>query len=227
MKRRAARHGSQRSVTRTRHWTRAAITGIVLLGIAGATAGLLAFTPPPAPPPALPAPVPVPFTATGPDTYTGPAETPSLPPDTLSIPGVDLTIGLVDEGRDSSGYLVIPDSSIAARYTGAAAVCAAKGSTLLAGHVNFPNGSLAPMASLVRVTKGMPLYVSDKAGMTCRYKITSLESLAKTSLPADTLATDGSPVLRVITCDLASPFIPVAGHTQFANNTVATAIPWP
>lgn len=206
---------------------RVALTVVVFCGVAGATAGVLAFASPPTPPPAPQAPVLAPFTAAGPDTYTGPAEISSLPPNTLSIPGVGLKVGLVDEGRDDSGYLVVPEASKAARYTGSAAVCAVKGSTLLAGHVNFPDGSLAPMASLVRVTKGMPLYVSDKSGGTCRYKITSLESLSKTSLPAGTPAAEGPPVLRVVTCDLASPFVPIAGLTQFANNTVATAVPWP
>lgn len=206
---------------------RVALTVVLLFGAAGAAACVLAFTPQPAPPPAPQAPVLAPFTAAGPDTYTGPAEIPGLPPDTLSIPGVDLKIVLVDKGRDSTGHLVIPESSKAAHYTGSAAVCSAKGSTLLAGHVNFPDGSLAPMASLVRVTKGMPLYVSDKSGVTCRYKIIGLESLAKTSLPANIFATEGPPLLRVITCDLASPFMPIAGHAQFADNTVATAIPWP
>ncbi|MCZ9880448.1 class F sortase [Arthrobacter sp. B2a2-09] len=208
-------------------WNRVALTVVVLFGAAGATAGVLAFLAPPAPPPAQQAAVLAPFTAAGPDTYTGPAEIPSLPPAMLSIPGVDLNVGLVDEDRDGSGYLAIPEPSKAARYTGSAAVCAAKGSTLLAGHVNFPDGSPAPMASLVRVTKGMPLYVSDKAGVTCRYKVTGLESLAKTSLPADTFAIEGPPLLRVITCDPSSPFVPVIGRAQFANNTVATAIPWP
>lgn len=206
---------------------RIAATIVIIFGLAGAGAGVLAFTLRPAPPTAPLAPVLAPFAAAGPDTYTGPTEIPSLPHDTLSIPGVDLKVSLVDEGRDDSGYLVIPESSKAARYTGSAAVCAAKGSTLLAGHVNFPDGSLAPMASLVQVTKGMPLYVSDKSGVTCRYKIRSLESLAKTSLPPDSFATEGPPLLRVVTCDLGSPFVPIAGHAQFANNTVATAVPWP
>ncbi|GAA3313925.1 class F sortase [Arthrobacter ramosus] len=206
---------------------RVAVTVVIICGLAGATAGVLAFTAQPAPPPAPQAPVLAPFTAAGPDTYTGPAEIPRLPPDTLSIPGVDLKVGLVDEGHDDAGYLVIPEAPKAATYTGSAAVCSAKGSTLLAGHVNFPNGSPAPIASLVRVTKGMPLYVSDWAGVTCRYKIIGLESLAKTSLPADTFAIEGPPLLRVVTCDLASPFVPIAGQAQFANNTVATAIPWP
>jgi hypothetical protein len=83
------------------------------------------------------------------------------------------------------------------------------------------------MASLAHVTKGMPLYLSDKAGVTCRYKIVGLESLAKTSLPADAFATEGPHLLRVVTCDLASPFVPMDGQAQFANNTVVTAVPWP
>lgn len=208
-------------------WNNVALTTVVTCSVAGATAGILAFTAPSAPPPTPRAPVLAPPTSAGPDTYTSPAAIPSLRPDTLSIPGVDLKVGLVDQGRDGSGYLVVPDASEAARYTGSAAVCAAKGSTLLAGHVNFPDGSLAPMASLVRVTPGMPVYVSDNAGVSCRYKIIGLESLAKTSLPADTFATDGPHLLRIVTCDLASPFVPIAGQAQFANNTVATAIPWP
>lgn len=208
-------------------WNRVALPGAIIFGVAGATAGVLAFTAPPAPLPAQPAAVLAPFTSSEPDTYTGPAEIPRLPLNTLSIPGVDLSVGLVDEDRDGSGYLVIPEPSKAARYTGSAAVCSAKGSTLLAGHVNFPDGSLAPMAALGRVTKGMPLYVSDKSGVTCRYKIIGLESLAKTSLFADTFATEGAPRLRVVTCDLASPFVPIAGQAQFASNTVVTAIPWP
>ncbi|MDQ0028235.1 class F sortase [Arthrobacter bambusae] len=206
---------------------RCAPTALVLLGAAGAIAGVLAFTAPSAPPPARQTPALAPFTSAEPDTYTGPTATPGLRPNTLSIPGIDLTVGLVDQGRDDSGYLVVPHATKAARYKGSAAVCAAEGSTLLAGHVNFPDGSPAPMASLVRATKGMPLYVSDKSGMTCRYKIVGLESLAKTSLPADTFATEGPPILRVVTCDLASPFLAVAGQAQFANNTVATAVPWP
>lgn len=206
---------------------RSAPTALVLLGLAGVIAGALAFTGPSAPPPVQQTPAMAPFTSAEPDTYTGTTAAPSLRPNMLSIPGVDLTVGLVDQGRDGSGYLVVPNASKAARYTGSAAVCAAKGSTLLAGHVNFPDGSPAPMASLVRATKGMPLYVSDSSGMTCRYKITGLESLAKPSLPADAAATEGPPKLRVVTCDLASPFVDVAGHAQFANNIVATAIPWP
>jgi hypothetical protein len=208
-------------------WSRVALAVVVSFAAAGATAGVLAFTPLPAPPLAQQPPVLVPFSATGPDTYSGPAETPRLPPATLSIPGVDLKVEIVDEDRDSSGYLRIPESSKAARYIGAAAVCARKGSTVLAGHVNFPDGSLAPMAALPKVTKGMPLYVSDTAGATCRYKITSLESLPKTSLPADTVAIEGAPILRIITCDPSSPVVPVVGRTQFTNNTVATAVPWP
>ncbi|MFH5877590.1 class F sortase [Arthrobacter sp. NA-172] len=208
-------------------WNRIVFTVVVLIGAAGATAGVLAFTSPPAPPAAQPAPVLAPFTDTGPDTFTDRAEIPSLPPATLAIPGVGLNVGLAGQGRDDSGYLVIPEPSKAARYTGSATVCAAKGSTLVAGHVNFPDGSMAPMASLARVTKGMPLYVSDQTGVTCRYKIIGLESLAKTSLPAETFATDGPPLLRIVTCDLTSSFVPVAEHTQFANIIVATAIPWP
>ncbi|WP_284982324.1 class F sortase [Arthrobacter sp. efr-133-TYG-118] len=217
----------RRTSARARRRTRVAITAMFLLGLTGTTAGVLAFTAQPALVPVPQAPVLKPFADTGPDTYAGPVEIPVLPPDTLSIPAVGLEVGIVGEDRDASGYLVIPESSKAARYTGAAAVCATKGATMLAGHVNFPDGTPAPMASLARVTKGMPLYVSDKAGMTCRYRVTSLESLAKTSLSADTFAVDGPPVLRLVTCDPASPFVPVAGHTQFANNTIATAIPWP
>ncbi|WP_284762916.1 class F sortase [Arthrobacter sp. efr-133-R2A-63] len=206
---------------------RVALTAVASFGVAGATAGVLAFTAPPAPPPAQPIPVLSAFTSAEPDTYIGPAAIPSLRPGTLSIPGVDLEVGLVDEGRDDSGYLVVPDAPKAARYIGSAAGCATKGSTLLAGHVNFRDGSLAPMASLAQVTKGMPLYLSDKAGVTCRYKIVGLESLAKTSLPADAFATEGPHLLRVVTCDLASPFVPMDGQAQFANNTVVTAVPWP
>lgn len=215
-----------RSYPRAR-WNNVALTTVVTCSVAGATASVLAFASPPAPPAAPQAPVLAPFQAAGPDTFTGPAAIRNLPPNTLSVPGVDLKVGLVDQGRDGSGYLVVPDASKAARYRGSAAVCAEKGSTLLAGHVNFPDGSLAPMASLVRVTKGMPLYVSDDAGVTCRYKIIGLESLGKTSLPADIFATEGPHLLRVVTCDLASPFVTIAGRAQFANNTVATAIPWP
>lgn len=206
---------------------RAALIVLILLGLAGAITGVLAFMAPSAPPPAQQTPALAPFAPAQPDTYTGPAATPSLAPNMLSIPGVGLAVGLVDAGHDDSGYLMVPGAAEAARYAGSAAVCAAQGSTLVAGHVNFPDGSPAPMASLLRVAKGMPLYASDTSGMTCRYKIVGLESLPKTSLPADTFAAEGPHVLRVVTCDLASPFVAIAGQAQFANNTVATAIPWP
>ena len=61
----------------------------------------------------------------------------------VSVPSVGLSARIVEGGLTAKGAIDLPDSSLVAHYTPAAALGAPTGSTVIAGHVNYGDGSLA------------------------------------------------------------------------------------
>jgi sortase (surface protein transpeptidase) len=122
---------------------------------------------------------------------------------------------------------VLPDPPQAARYVRAAPLGAARGSTVIAGHVNYADGTPTPMSGLARIAIGAPVYLTDSGGAEHRYKVSGLETVPKVGLSPAILDPNGPAQLVLITCDENSPVALIGGIAQYANNTVATAIPWP
>ncbi|MDP9904699.1 class F sortase [Arthrobacter bambusae] len=204
-------------------WILAAV--VVTAGLACAALAVLGFTQATSHD-ETPAPV-HPFTASDPNAYTGTPTAPALPPSTLAVPGIGLQMPLNDEGTDKDGWLVIPDSDHAVHFEMTALPGAAHGTALVGGHVNYASGKLAPMAGINKVTKGMPIYVTDKNGTLHRYRAETLQNIPKDGLPQSYFAKDGTPRLVLLTCDQNSPVAPVWGVEQYTDFTVVTATPWP
>lgn len=167
--------------------------------------------------------VATPFYAADPDTSTPDADLgPELPPLTISIPSLGINAPVTESGTDTEGALQLPTSDKATRYNGAAEIGARAGSTVIAGHVNFPDGSPGALAPLANVTKGSPIYITDAAGMRHIYTATTAETLVKTQLPGSLFTTTGQPQLVLITC--GGPIENTGnGILGYTHNTVITA----
>lgn len=202
-----------------------AVAGILMITLGGAAF----YYGQPAPAQAVEVPVVQPFSAAAPDTYLGSITAPVMGPSTLAIPDVGIQVPILEE-PSVNGYIVIPDtpdSNRVAHYDATVPVGSPKGSTLLAGHVDQMDGSLAPMASLGKVAKGTPIYVTDSAGVVHRYKVQTLTTLRKDKAPDAWFSTTGAAQLVLLTCDRNSSFSPIAGVDQYNNYTAVTATPWP
>lgn len=168
-----------------------------------------------------------PFTATDSDTYTGDsAAGPELLPQTVAIPSLGISAPVLESGADANGALILPSSDKTTRYTAAAAIGAPAGSTVVAGHVNFPDGSPGALEPLARAEKGAPVYITDASGTRHTYTVTSAETLIKTALPAALFDTSGPAQLVLITC--GGPIENTGnGILGYTHNTVVTAVPAP
>ncbi|MDO5867082.1 MULTISPECIES: class F sortase [Paenarthrobacter] len=166
-----------------------------------------------------------PFTAADSDTYTGnKAVAPDLPPQTVAIPSLRISAPITESGVDADGALILPSSEKTTRYMGAAPIGAPKGSTVIAGHVNFPDGSPGALEPLARAAKGAPIYITDAGGTRYTYTVTSAETLIKTALPAALFDTSGPAQLVLITC--GGPIENTGnGILGYTHNTVVTAVP--
>ena len=154
------------------------------------------------------------------------ASVPGSSASTIRVPDVGFRVSVVDT-TDRDGYLVLPDPPNVARYVRTAPLGAERGSTVVAGHVNFANGSLAPMAGLARVAIGSAVFVTDSYGVEHRYRVVRLQASPKTALSPAIFDAEGPAQLILMTCDQNSPLSAIGGIVQYADNTVATAVPWP
>lgn len=166
-----------------------------------------------------------PFDAADPNTYTDTTPPPGMPPSTVAIPALGITASITESGIDAAGALILPTSDKATRYAGAAPLGAHEGSTVIAGHVNFADGSPGALAPLARITKGTPAYVTDATGTRHEYTVTTAETLIKTALPQELFAPHGPPQLVLITC--GGPIENTDNTLGYTHNTVVTAVPVP
>lgn len=158
------------------------------------------------------------------DTYVPPIEpasTPVLSP-TLAMPSVGISASIVDGGAEG-GQMVLPDSSMVAQYTGAAPIEADDGSTVIAGHVNFTDGSGGALGTLHQVQEGTPVYLTDSVGELHEYVVTEMLVLQKDSLPYEIFRTGGERQLVIVTCsgDLEN----VNGELVYTQNLVVYTKP--
>lgn len=149
-------------------------------------------------------------------------------PSELTVPQVELVIPVVDRGilRDGTGRpsMDLPVSFQAAWLKESAKVAAARGTTVVAGHVNWSDGSWAPMSNLYNVTEGMTVYLTDRAGTLTTWRVTGTAEVPQAELSDHTPLTDttGQRRLVLITCKAQQN---ADGSVRFANNWVVTAEP--
>lgn len=177
----------------------------------------------------LSAPVPeVPFdvdAATPPSEDRSPAPT-DLGPNMLAIPDLDIRTGLVSTGFGSNGSMVLPPPELVSHLTNGVTFGSETGTNLLAGHVDDGDRTHGAMWALHRIEPGTSIYVTDSAGKMWTYRATSLKLYEKTALPTELFATDGTPLLALVTCGgetVPDPYLP-SGFT-YNDNVVVTAVP--
>ena len=158
------------------------------------------------------------------DTYTpAPVATPrSLKASSLNIPSLGISTSIVN-GDAKDGTMVLPESSKVAEYSGAAALTSDKGSTVIAGHVNFEDGSAGALGPLYKIVKGAPIYAADATGKVHAYKVTKLDVLDKQVLPTEIFRTAGDRQLVIVTC--GGDIETVNGEQVYTHNLVVTAEP--
>lgn len=156
-----------------------------------------------------------------PDPSTAPAPVPVVP-STLYIPSVGISAPIVEGGADG-GEMVLPESSKVAQYTEAAPLEAEDGSTVIAGHVNFTDGSWGALGPLHQVREGDPVYVTDSEGEVRQYVVSRMSVLHKESLPYQIFRTEGERQLVVVTC--GGDVEKVGGEWVYTQNLVVYAMP--
>lgn len=111
------------------------------------------------------------------------------------------TATLVRREVAPDGTLPVPDGVSQATWWGAG-LDAAKGATVLAGHVNW-KGQTGPFAELWRSDRAQKVTVRDATGKTYTYRVTEVLTVHKNQLPqrAETLfAQSGDHRLVLVTC---------------------------
>jgi LPXTG-site transpeptidase (sortase) family protein len=168
--------------------------------------------------------VAVPYSITDPDTYTGPHAVAPLPPDTLAVPSLNITAPITESSVDAQNTLQLPSPDKAGWYKGTVPAGALNGSTVIAGHVNFRDGSPGALGDLAEISKGAPIQVTDHTGAVHTYKAVSARTLLKTALPEELFTTTGPHQLVLITC--GGPIVATGNGTPgYTHNTVITATP--
>lgn len=142
----------------------------------------------------------------------------------IVVPDDGIHAPMVNVGLGEGNNMVIPESSEMGHYTEAAALGALEGSTVIVGHVNYPDASWAPMAPLSYAKKGAPVFVQGKDGERYQYKIVSSQTILKQALPDELFLKTGKPQLVLITCGGKVEY-DSRGVALYANNTVVIAEP--
>lgn len=134
--------------------------------------------------------------------------------------GVDLPV--VRTGVSADGLMQLPETNREVAWYGYGSRPGdPSGTTVMAAHVDTRAEGLGPFARLRELRRGAELTVSDAAGRSHRYRVTSVDDVPKSRIPLDQLfRLDGPPGLTVLTC--GGPFSRSAGYR---DNIVVTAQP--
>lgn len=154
----------------------------------------------------------------------------TMHPSELAIPAADLRIPMVPRGLISldatTQEMDLPVSFQAGWLTSSSSVSSTQGTTVVAGHVNWADGSWAPMSNLYNAQPGMTVLTTDPSGALQSWKVTSSSSVPQNELSHLFTLTDtqGPRELVLITCEAS---IDNQGNLSFDKNHVVTAVPQP
>lgn len=143
-----------------------------------------------------------------------------MAPSSVSIPEANLAIPYVPKGV-SGGQMELPVSFQAGWLNTSAPPVSKAGTSVIAGHVNWSDGSWAPMSNLYNASPGMTVRTSDASGDVEVWKVTDVRSV-----PQDRLSelfslddTEGERKLLLVTCKSED------GGLTYGDNLVVTATP--
>lgn len=157
-------------------------------------------------------------TSTG--TSTAPAAVQA--PTELVLSSVRVRLPVVPVGVSRDGQMTMPDDPAdIGWYRFGPAPGAARGSAVLAGHVDSKKYGVGPLARLRGLSKGETVVVRS-ADRPRSFRVTEVRVISKAAVPLDQIfARTGSPQLRIVTC--GGPYVKSQGGYQ--DNVVVTAVP--
>ena len=126
-------------------------------------------------------------------------------------------------GVTDAGTMELPeDADRAGWYEYGPTPSDARGSTLVAAHVDSRLTGIGPFARLREVTVGSPLTLTTADGVAHSYVVASVVKTPKDEAPVDEwFDRTGTPRLVLVTC--GGQWIRAAGH--YSDNVVVTASP--
>lgn len=149
---------------------------------------------------------------------------PRLPP--LVLPPVAFTAAdararVVPVGTDATGALDLPeDPGTLGWWVGGSLPGAARGTVVVAGHIDTKEGGAGVMARVIRLPLGARVALTDAAGAQRVYRVAAVRSYPKTALPAR-LFTGVTARLVLVTCGGA---FDAASH-HYSDNVIVYAVP--
>ncbi|MFJ8587818.1 class F sortase [Streptomyces sp. NPDC093595] len=130
----------------------------------------------------------------------GPARAAS-PPLALTVPGHVERVPVDPVTVGTGGVLAVPDSpSRLGWWALGAHPGAARGTLLLAGHLDTADEGAGPLEELHAVPLGARVQVTTADGARHTYRIVARRTYPKSELPADLFSADGAPRLALVTC---------------------------
>jgi hypothetical protein len=150
----------------------------------------------------------------------------------LVIPSLCIDGPVVPTDQQRGGALSIPDNvREIALWTGGAPLTGPdgkplqKGTTLLAGHVDYYGQGDGTLYNLYQIQPGALVYTCDAAGHVARWRVTKLVVVLKTQLPPWAFAgTTGPRRLVLVTCGGPLDYVRGYGYT-YRDNVIAVAVP--
>jgi sortase family protein len=171
--------------------------------------------------------------AAGPPTPSAPA--PAEPGFRVLVPSIGADAPVIPEGATGAGggALTIPSSvhqvawwdgvwqSPSGTVHEKVAAPGQSGVALLAGHVDSASQGPGVFYRLRQAKPGAAVTVIDAAGKVTHWKVTRIQVVLKSALPAGLFVNKGSPQLALVSC--GGPFDAATGH--YLDNIIAWTVP--
>jgi sortase family protein len=153
----------------------------------------------------------------------------------VMVPSIGADAPVVPEGATgpNGGSLTIPDSvrevgwwdgvwqSPAGPVHEKVAAPGQSGVALLAGHIDSATQGQGALYRLAQAKPGAAVTVVGKDGKVTHWKVTHVQTVLKSALPAALFVDTGSPQLALVSC--GGPFDAATGH--YLDNVIAWAVP--
>ncbi|KON73323.1 hypothetical protein M768_10305 [Cellulosimicrobium cellulans F16] len=143
-------------------------------------------------------------------------------PTRVVVADLDVDLPVEPAGVDPEGRMALPGSGdVAAWYRFGPAPASPAGTTVVAAHVDDPDG-VGPFARLAEITTGARVDVVDATGASYTYTVTDVRSVPKPDVPLDELFDrTGERRLVLVTCGGAWD----RDRRSYSDNVVVTATP--
>ena len=142
-------------------------------------------------------------------------------PVSLRIPALEVDAPVVPVGVDrSTGEMELPPDNATAAWYRFGASPGRAGSAVIAGHVDYGEGR-AVFFRLSTLQPGNRVLVRYGDGTSTAFRVVARRLVGKDALPARIFATDGRPLLTLVTCGGAYD----ADRRRYLGNTLVFAVP--